>query len=129
MARTPRNEIATKEFHKALTKLARRKGVQYKDVELWAYAERNVRVSDEMVRRAHVGDVDPTGCAVELLLVLRDYYDAGPGDLGEFAQRKMDAVLAFAGPKSGPGQQVHGSPCTNERDATVLDFPLGLCLG
>lgn len=111
MARPRRNEIASKELHKAVTKLARKRNptAKPKDIELWAYAERGVRVSEESIRKAHLGEIDPTQCAVELLLVLRGFYDAGPGELGDTAERRMLAVAAFHTPSTPSGQESDAS--------------------
>lgn len=111
MARPPRNEIATKEFHKAITGLKKRRPPRSADeVRLWGYKEFDILVSDETIRRAFVGEVDPTQCQVELLFLLKAWFDADVTDLGTCAEQRMRAVLKFGGEDPGPGLRIQQSP-------------------
>lgn len=112
MARPGKDEIATRQFHKAVQALVKKRNIHAKpvDIMLWAFAERGgTRVSDESIRKAHVGEVDPNQCAIELLLVMRDFYKAGPGELGEVAQRRIDTVMAYVTPPTPGGQESDAS--------------------
>lgn len=105
MARPRRDEIASKAMHKAFTAALRRRSASlraasYKDVERWAYGEHRAIVSTETIRKAHLGEIDPNACGIELLLVLRDFYELGPDDLGPVAKARITAIerLVSAGP-------------------------------
>lgn len=125
MPRPKRNEMAMKELHRGVQRLARKRHIHAspKDIELWAYAERGLKVSDESIRKAHEGAVDPTACAGELLLVLRDFYGAEPGDLGNAAEERFRTLARFFAPDPGPDQVVRTSGCINEGPGQLLQFP------
>lgn len=115
MARPPRNEVAVKSLKDALTKLQtqyhRRTGrrATSKDIELFGYRHLEMRVSDESIRKALTGHVDPSTCNVELLLVLAGFFDVSPDELGKFAAEKVRRILAaagVAGPDDGGGVQI-----------------------
>lgn len=113
MARPPRNEIATKEFHKALGGLKKRRPPRSADeVRLWGYKEFDILVSDETIRRAFVGEVDPTQCQVELLFLLKAWFEADITELGTYAEQRMRAVLKFGGEDPTPDLRIRQSPWT-----------------
>lgn len=66
-------------------------------------------VSEETIRKAHRGEVDPSTCGVELLLGLCAFYGVEPATLGSVAERRITTAQALAGafssPPSGPGGQ------------------------
>lgn len=124
MARPKRNEMAMKDLHRSVQRLVRKRHSHAtpKDIELWAFAERGLKVSDESIRKAHEGETDPTACASELLLVLRDFYEAGPGELGRAAEERLTTLARFFGPDRGPDQANRESGCIDGRPAQVLPF-------
>ena len=133
MARPPRNQLAIKDLAKHMKPLKRQKRATAKDLELHAFSTFGVRVNEESMRKALAGDIDPTACAVELLMALCSFYEVPPAELGHFAEQRLNATLTFArryasdeGPGSGGGQEVHQSGWTDDggADAIVLAFPL-----
>lgn len=112
MARPRKDELAIRQFHKAVQALVKKRHIHAtpKDIELWAFAERGgTRVSDESIRKAHAGEVDPNQCAIELILVMRDFYGAKAGELGDVAQRRIDTVLTYLTPSTPDGQEFGSS--------------------
>lgn len=81
-------------------------------------------VSEETIRKAHRGEVDPTQCGVELLLALCAFYEAEPAELGAVAARRIETAQAlteaFSGPPSRPGGQ--GKPSTIWK-TNVIEHP------
>lgn len=132
MAHPKRNDIATKEMHKALTKLRRRRPTAtVQDIGFWAIAERGVRITEPTYRRVFDGETDPTSCDLELLLVLRDFFEATDEELGEHAKARLSVLSRFSRPDgptkdrdTGPTQAIQPSPWNDGRavDATVLPF-------
>lgn len=124
MARPKRNEMAMKELHRSVQRLAKKRHIHAnpKDIELWAFAERGLKVSDESIRKAHDGETDPTACASELLLVLRDFYEAEPGELGQAAEDRLTTLARFFHPDRGPDQAVRASRWMHEHPGQVLPF-------
>lgn len=110
MARPPRNEVAVANFARHVARLAKRQPTTAKDIELWAYANLGLRVSQESTRKALNGEIDPTQCAVELLLALLGYFGVEPSALGSAAEKRLRPVLAFAAdPNGGGGQEVRST--------------------
>lgn len=97
MARPPRNALAIEDFGRNMAKLTRTNSATPKDIELWAYATQGLRVGQESIRKALHGEIDPTQCAVELLLVLAAYYGVEPRRLGKFAAERIRPVQALSG--------------------------------
>lgn len=102
--------MATKQLASAVARLNRRRHATAKDIELWANANLHVRVSNESCRKALAGQIDPTQCAVELLMAITGFYGVSPADLGHHAEARLAPLLTFAsaitpGP-DGPGGQV-----------------------
>lgn len=93
--------MAVSQFGTRIGRLAKKTPASAKDIELWAYANLGLRVSDESIRKALNGDIDPTQCAVELLMAVAAFYDVEPQDLGHHAESRLQAVLTYAG-RSGP---------------------------
>ncbi|HET7329140.1 MAG TPA: hypothetical protein VFJ14_17855 [Nocardioidaceae bacterium] len=86
-----------------------------KDIELWLFRDHNLRISEETIRKALRGDIDPTTCSVDLLVGLVAYFGVSPAGLGRFAEHRIATVLALAsttpdsdGPDS-PSDQVESS--------------------
>lgn len=94
--------MATNQLATRVSRLAKRNPGGPKDIELWAYANLDLRVGTESIRKALAGQVDPTQCAVELLLALAGYYGVGPEALGHFAEARLRPVIAFAGSMTPP---------------------------
>jgi hypothetical protein len=122
MARPPRNELAVKSLADAVKSLQlqhkRRRGgraATSKDIELFGYRNLEMRVSDESIRKALTGQVDPTTCNVELLIVLAAFFEVSPDELGAFAAERVRRIVAFAasgGPDGGGDQASAQSRCT-----------------
>lgn len=100
MARHPRNDMAAKELHIHLKRLAKQRPGTAKDIELETYARSGVRVGQETIRKALAGEVDPTQCSVEVLLALTSWYGVGPDQLGGFAERRIASVMSLV--STGP---------------------------
>lgn len=117
MARHPRNEMAVAQFGVRVARLAKKHPATPKDIELWAYSHLGLRVGEESIRKALKGEVDPTQCAGELLMVLAAFYGVEPSALGHHAERRMQPFLTWAG-KRGPDeppQQGSGPTACNDR--------------
>lgn len=96
MARHPKNHAAAEELGKQLQALhAEHGGPTPKQIELWIYDAFGVHVSDESIRKAHNGDVDPTGCQVELIAGIAAFYDVDPTALGPHAARRTMRVVTM----------------------------------
>ena len=107
MARPKTNELAVRDFHKAVDKLARKNPARPKDIELWAYATHGVYVSSESLRKAFNGTIDPTACAMELLVAIKGFYGVPSIALGHFAAERMNPFFHLAGiDPDSPGGQV-----------------------
>lgn len=105
MARPPRNALAIQDFSRNMAKVTRHNAATPKDIELWAYATLGFRVGQESIRKALNGEIDPTQCAVELLLVLAEFYGVEPQRLGKFADERIRPIMALSsihGPKNKP---------------------------
>ena len=136
MARPPRNELAVKSLADAVgvlqTQHKRQTGrpATSKDIELFGFGSLDMRVSEESIRKALTGQVDPTTCSIELLLVLASYFEVTTDELGGFASERVRRILAVAAdpayPTGGPISAEPGSPCTRSPQvddlATVLEF-------
>lgn len=108
MARPKRNDIASKELHKAVLRLMRQRHIKAsaKDIELWAFANHGIKISDVTIQKVLNGEADPTAVALELLYVVRAFLDAGPGELGHHAQERLDVIDRLAqppAPREGTG--------------------------
>lgn len=121
MSRPPKNQIATKEFHRALNDLKKRRPPRRPlDVTLWGHKEFDVEITDETIRRALVGEVDPTGCQIELLFMLAQWFDATPEELGSHAAERMHKMQRLMGQNPPPGLQVQHSRWSNEHGGQSL---------
>lgn len=97
MARSPKNHEAAAEFGQRLHALnVERDEPTSKDIELWIYDAFHTRVSQESIRKAHRGEVDPTACDLELITGLAAYYDVEVTDLGPHAARRTLTVMTMA---------------------------------
>lgn len=109
MARPQTNELAMRDFGKALAKLHRKTPAKAKDIELWAYATHGVRLSSVTIQKALSGHMDPTACAMEVLTVLAAFYKVQPEALGRFAADRLAGELSLigsiVGPDDGRGQE------------------------
>lgn len=122
MARPPRNDVAIKSFSDAVTTLQKQyrrlhhgRSASTKDIELFGYGQLGMRVSEESIRKALTGQVDPTTCNIELLIVLAAFFEVTPDELGNFAAERVRRILAFAsfsGPDDGGDQRSARSRCT-----------------
>lgn len=119
MARHPRNDMAAKELHLHLKRLAKQRPATAKDIELETYARSNVRVGQETIRKALAGEVDPTQCNVEVLSAFTAFYGVTPDKLGKFAERRLHDYFTLAGvvPGGGPDQGTAASRCTEQSRA------------
>lgn len=104
MAQTPRNELAAAELGRRLAELHQAHPDQpgWTAVQRWLLRRFDVEVSATSIRKAHLGEVDPTACDVDLLVGLAAFYSVPAEALGNFAGRRVAAVLAMAGAASGP---------------------------
>lgn len=103
MARPKRNPLAVEDLKLHVTRLAKRKpDTTPGDVRLNFYANRQIKVGEESIRKALEGEVDPTQCQVELLMALLDWYGVTPAELGNFAEHRLAGVIAFAHTFPGP---------------------------
>lgn len=126
MARPRKNELATKDFARAVARLARKRPSSARSIERWAYAEHRLELSDVTIQKALSGQMDPTACAIEVLVVLAAFYDVEPKALGSYAGERLIAHLSLArsihGPDDGGSTEAFPqSSCT--RWAQVLSFP------
>lgn len=115
MARPQRNEMATKQLASAVTRLHKHKPATAKDIELWSYANLGMRVSEESVRKALRGAIDPMQCSAELLLALAAFFGVSPDELGHIAAERVRPFLAYAtnyGPDGGGDLRIAKSRCT-----------------
>lgn len=98
MARPPKNHEAAAELGAALMTLHQQHGQPTpKEIELWINREFRVHVSDESIRKAHRGQVDPNTCALELLAGVAAYYGVAPIDLTPVASTRFLALVQMAG--------------------------------
>lgn len=100
--------MAVSQMAGRVARLAKKNPATAKDIELWAYKNLGLRVGSESVRKALHGSIDPTQCAVELLMALTGFYGVEPEALGHIAADRLHSVLAYAStqaPPDGPGGQ------------------------
>lgn len=124
MARTPRNELAVKDFANAVAVItSTHPPATAKEIELWIYSNHNRHVSEESIRKALRGDIDPDGCNLELLVGIRAFFAVPAEQLGRFAANRIEANLAMAGATlpDGPHHRPHdgsldGPTTTGEQD-------------
>lgn len=113
MARPQRNELAVQEFALKLSKIrkAQNDSSKAKDIELWLFANHEARISEESIRKALAGQIDPSACDIALLVGLASYYGVKPSDLGVAAEKRINAVMSMAGHSGGPeGGPTQGTP-------------------
>lgn len=67
----------------------------YKHIELWIYDAFGEHVSDESIRKAHTGEVDPSACDPELIFGLAAFYDVEVTELGPYAARRQLTLLTM----------------------------------
>lgn len=113
--------MAVKRFADAMSHITKQHpDAKAKDIERWGWTHLDVAVAEESIRKALHGRIDPTACAVELLMVLSSYFGVEPSALGPDAERRLTAVLTYAGmggpeddgtPSDLPGQS---SPCMTD---------------
>jgi len=106
--------MAVTQLARHIGRLSKKQPGTPKDIELWAYAHLNLRVGIESIRKALNGDIDPSQCAMELLIALAGYYGVEPAALGHIAESRLSAVIAYAStaptpPNGGPGQVIDAS--------------------
>lgn len=96
MPRPPKNHEAAAELGERLQALHEKHGKPTpKQIELWIWDAFGTHISDESIRKAHTGGVDPTACQVELVAGLAAYYDVEVTDLGPHAARRTMTVLTM----------------------------------
>ena len=126
MARTPKNDAAAIELGRILTTLSdeQERPVKPKQIELWIAHTFSIHYSDETIRRAHKGEVDPTACDPGLLVALAAFYGVQPDDLGDAASRRISSLLAMAQATSDPNftppdRDFAASRCIRARQGTL----------
>jgi len=123
MARPLRNDMAVKQLASAVARITKdHPTVTPKDIERWAWTNLDLAVSEESIRKALRGQIDPTQCAVELLMALAGYFGVNPSALGHIAEARLASILAYAGrqtPDDPGGLEVSRRGCNG---ATILDF-------
>lgn len=114
--------MAVAQLGARVARLAKKHPATPKDIELWAYTRLGLRVGEESIRKALKGDVDPTQCAGELLLVLAAFYGVEPSALGHHAERRMQPFLTWArrGPDETPGQEISNRRCNGDTRSAFL---------
>lgn len=130
MARSRRNEVAIKQFAVAISRITKNHpDVTPKDIERWGWTRYDLTVAEESIRKALRGQIDPTQCAVELLLLIAGYFEVEPSGLGSIAEGRLRSVLAFAGDSTGPSDDdtpriigKHSSACTRSPLFQVPDL-------
>src|SRR5436190_20506350 len=112
MARPQKNQIAQRQLHTNLKRLQRTNPASVRDIERWGWLH-GLDVGNQSVRNALNGEIDPTACALELLLLLTGFYGVAPAELGSFTEQRINAVLQLvgsgsSGPEGGHHQQSDG---------------------
>ena len=101
MARPAKDHDAAADLGRRLTNASEATGKPTpKDIELWIYKEYGVRISDESIRQAHRGTVDPNSCSLELLVGLAQFYGLHATDLGPVAARRLVSLVRMADQKA-----------------------------
>lgn len=118
MARPPRNTEAAREMADRLARLNASVGARPKQVERFAYKELDIEISDESVRKALVGEVDPQRCDIELLVALARFFAVDYEGLGPVAARRFQLVSVVMG--SGPDDEGEQETATSR--CNVLRF-------
>lgn len=125
----PRNQLASTELGNRLSELQARHPDRpgATAIERWLLRHYDVEVSSTSIRKAHIGEVDPTACGVDLLAGLAAFYDVDPSALGRFAERRINSVLAMAGaatggPNAPGGQGIPSTGCYAESPGQVIDL-------
>lgn len=97
-----------------MTKLAIAKPASAKEIERWALVHHGFELSEDTIRKAHRGEVDPHKCNVQLLVALMAFYECGPADLGVAAERALLPLLSVlsGGPEGGGDLASARSRCT-----------------
>lgn len=102
MPRPQRNDIATKQLHKAVKKLQRRNpDASTKDVERWVLVNHGLIVNPSTIRKAFDGNLDPLACGVEGLAAIELFFGAAPGELGEAAEARLAPFRGLRAPDEG----------------------------
>lgn len=104
MARPPKDHDAAADLGRRLTALNEANGKPTpKAIERWLIRELGFEITDETIRQAHRGTVDPHTCQQELLFGLRRYYGVSAKDLGPIAARRMFTLIQTVEPET-PGE-------------------------
>lgn len=114
--------MATKQLASSVSRLHKHKPATAKDIELWSYANLGMRVSEESVRKALRGAIDPMQCSAELLLALAAFFGVSPDELGHIAAERVRPFLAYAtehGPDGGGGLRTSQSRCTAQASSEL----------
>lgn len=110
-------DLATAELGRAMAKLQKRKpNASLREIARWGIREYDLDVTHETVRRTLQGGADPRRCGLDVLLLLMRFYDAEPEDMGNFAARRIRAVMAMSTPTPDGTRRVIGessSACTS----------------
>lgn len=97
MGRPPRNETAAREFGERLTALHQAAGKpSMRDIDK-ALIRLDLDLSEESLRKAHAGLIDPMKCDAELIAGLAAFYGVDLALLGEPAARRMGRLLTLVG--------------------------------
>lgn len=129
MARPQKNQVAQRQLATNIKRLERTKpDTTVRKIEKWGWTH-GLDVGNQSVRNALRGEIDPTACAVELLVLLSGYFEAPPAELGTYAEERINAVMAIALPgTTGPegGHHLH-SDGFGWLPVTAGEGHIGLC--
>jgi len=117
--------MAVKRFADAMSHITKQHpDAKAKDIERWGWTHLDIAVAEESIRKALNGRIDPTACAVELLMLLSSYFEVQPSALGPDAERRLISVLAYAGLHldDDPGGLEVSHRAWNG-DATIITMP------
>lgn len=98
MARPPKNHEAAAALGERLTELHdQHDSPTPKAIELWIHGRYGTHVSDESIRKAHRGEIDPNACSMELLAGVAAYYGVALPDLTPAVAQRVLTLIEMAG--------------------------------
>lgn len=91
MARPQKDKAAAAHLGRNLRALKKRKAAttSFPQMSREIWARNRVQISDEQLRRYHIGDVDPNDAALEHLAALAAFYDVGMSGLHVVAYNRL----------------------------------------
>ena len=93
MARRPFNHEAAAEMAANLSRIRAAAGSPtYGTIHLHLIVECGLTITDETVRKYHVGLVDPTTAPVEMIAALATYYGVGISEISEEAYKRASTT-------------------------------------